>query len=341
MPIVLGVTGYLASGKDTVADYLQNELGFLHISLSDILREDLKKMGKEVTRKNLQELGNDIRTNYGGGILAERALGRRLPDKNYVITSIGRVDEVESLQKNPNFKLIFVTAPQRKRFEWISKRQREEDPQTFKEFVKHEQKESRGGGAQYREFDNLKKIANIVINNDSTIDNFHKKVNRLVKNVDKRPAWDNYFFGIMEAVAKRATCDRGKTASLIVKDNMILATGYVGAPRGLPSCDEIGHLMEETIHADGVARGHCVRTTHAEQNAIAQAARHGVSIDGAKMYMKMAPCLHCAKMLINSGIVEVICQKGYHAGNTAEQFLRDAGIKITIRNKEIVKYSKQ
>ena len=341
MTIILGVTGYLASGKDTVADYLRNELGFLHISLSDILREDLKNMGKEVTRTSLQELGNEIRTKFGGGILAERALGRRLPNKNYVITSIGRVDEVKALKKNPNFKLIFVTAPQKKRFEWIQKRQREEDPQTFKEFIKHEQKESRGGGAQYREFDNLKKISDIIINNNSTIENFHKKINRLAKDVDKRPNWDDYFFGIMEAVAKRATCDRGKTAALIVRDNMILATGYVGAPRGLPSCDEIGHLMEETIHADGVARGHCVRTTHAEQNAIAQAAKHGIRIEGAKMYTKMAPCLHCAKMIINSGIVEVICQKGYHAGNIAEQFLRESGIKIIIKDKEVVKYSKQ
>lgn len=161
------------------------------------------------------------------------------------------------------------------------------------------------------------------------------------KSEHKRPNWDEYFFGIIDAIAKRATCDRGRTACVIVRDNMILATGYVGAPKGLPSCDEVGHLMEYTIHSDGVKRGHCVRTTHAEQNAIAQAAKHGVAIDGAKMYTKMAPCLHCAKMIINSGISEVVCLKGYHAGATAEQFLRDAGVKITIIDKKAEEYENQ
>ena len=158
------------------------------------------------------------------------------------------------------------------------------------------------------------------------------------KEKHKRPNWDEYFFGIIDAISKRATCDRGRTAAIIVRDNMILATGYVGAPKGLPSCDEIGHLFEETIHTDGVKRKHCVRTTHAEQNAIAQAAKHGVSIDKAKMYMKMAPCLHCAKMIINSGIKEITCMKGYAAGAVAEQFLKDAGVKIKIVDKTPEKY---
>ena len=111
MAIILGVTGYLASGKDTVADYLIKEKGFHHISFSDILREDLKRMGKPITRESLQELGNELRTKFGGHILAERSIGRLDYEKNYVITSIGRVDEIDFLRRIKGFKLIFTDAP--------------------------------------------------------------------------------------------------------------------------------------------------------------------------------------------------------------------------------------
>lgn len=341
MSNILGVTGYLASGKDTVADYLIKEKGFHHISLSDILREDLRRMGKPVTRETLQELGNELRTKYGGHILAERAIGRLDQEKNYVITSIGRVDEIYYLRKIKGFKLIFTDAPQKKRFEWMSKRKREEDPKTFKEFLAHEKKESKGGGAQYREFENTKKKADIILNNNSTIEELKKKVDKILKDINLRPGWDDYFFGIMDAVSKRATCDRGKAAAIIVKDKMVLATGYVGAPKGLPQCDEIGHLMEKTLHEDGTEKWHCVRTTHAEQNAIAQAAKHGVSIDGATIYVKFTPCLHCAKMIINSGIKEVKCRTLYHAGSTSLKFLKQAGIKVTIVENKVEQYAKQ
>jgi dCMP deaminase len=298
-------------------------------------------MGKPITRQNLQELGSDMRTQLGDNILAERTVGRITPDTNYVITSIGTVGEIEFLRKHTGFKLIFTDAPQRKRFEWIHARRREEDPQTWKDFLEHEKKESKGGGAKYREFDNTRKKADIILNNNSTIEDLKKKVDKIIKDVDLRPDWDNYFFGIMDAVSQRATCDRGKTAAIIVKNKMLVATGYVGAPRGLAQCDEVGHLMEKTLHDDGVERWHCVRTTHAEQNAIAQAARHGISIEGATIYMKLAPCLSCAKMIINSGIKEIKCRKQYHAGGSAIEFIKKAGIKITVIENTVEKYANQ
>lgn len=338
MGMIIGVTGHLSSGKDTVANYLQQELGFLHISLSDILREDLKRRKIPLTRENLQDEGNYIREKYGGGILAERALGKRLPGKNYVITSIGRVDEINVLKKHPEFKLIFVTAHAKKRFEWMKKRNREQDPQTYKEFLKHEKKESKGGGAKFRELDNCMKASNIIVKNSGTINELNKKVNKLIKDIDLRPDWDEYFFGIMDAVSRRATCDRGKAASIIVKDKMILATGYVGAPAGLKHCDEVGHLMEKTKHTDGVERWHCVRTTHAEQNAIAQAAKHGISIKDSTIYVGMEPCLSCAKMIINSGIKKVVCKRRYHAANESRIFLKEAGIKLIVKEKKVESY---
>ena len=93
-----------------------------------------------------------------------------------------------------------------------------------------------------------------------------------------RPSWDQYFIDMMDTVATRATCDRGKSGCIIVKDRRIISTGYVGSPPGLAHCDDVGHLMKQVIDDDGTTRQHCMRTIHAEQNAICQAAKHGISL---------------------------------------------------------------
>ena len=126
----------------------------------------------------------------------------------------------------------------------------------------------------------------------------HQQKNHL----DARPDWDEYFLGIIQEVAKRATCDRGKAGCIIVKDKRILATGYVGSPVGQPHCDESGHMMRDVVSPDGSISKHCIRTIHAEQNAICQAARFGIPLEGSTLYCKMEPCFTCAKMIVNCGI---------------------------------------
>lgn len=145
-----------------------------------------------------------------------------------------------------------------------------------------------------------------------------------------RPDWDDYFLEIMETVAKRANCDRGRVAAVIVKDRRIIATGYVGAPAGLPTCDEVGHLIKVVYDERGGRHKHCVRTTHAEANAIAQAARYGTSIDGGTIYTQMAPCLDCTKLLINAGIRRVVCRRRYHADHDSLRFLEEAGVELVV-----------
>lgn len=108
-----------------------------------------------------------------------------------------------------------------------------------------------------------------------------------------RASWDEYFMNIAREVSTRSTCDRKFVGAVIVRDKSILATGYNGSVRGLPHCDEDGHLMED---------GHCVRTVHAEANAIVQAARHGVRIDGATVYVTASPCWGCFRLVANAGI---------------------------------------
>jgi dCMP deaminase len=141
-----------------------------------------------------------------------------------------------------------------------------------------------------------------------------------------RPTWDEYFMEVCHAVAKRATCDRGLSGCVIAKDKQILVTGYVGSPKGLPHCDEVGHQMKTTTHEDGHQSQHCVRTAHAEQNAIVQAAKLGIAIDKGTLYCKMTPCAVCAKMIINSGIVKVVCEKKYHAGIESEEMFKQAAV---------------
>ena len=119
-------------------------------------------------------------------------------------------------------------------------------------------------------------------------------------------------------VAERGTCDRAHVGAIIVRDRRILTTGYNGSPAGLPHCDDVGHLIVD---------GHCVRTLHAEQNAIIQAAYHGVSVRDGTIYVTHQPCLTCAKMIINAGIKRV-AYAGEYPDNIARQFLAEAGVSL-------------
>ena len=137
-----------------------------------------------------------------------------------------------------------------------------------------------------------------------------------------RPSWDEYFMDIARQVAKRSTCPRAAVGSVIVKDRRILTTGYNGAPMGLPHCLEIGCLIVE---------GHCLRALHAEQNAIIQAALHGVSVKDGTVYVTHQPCLNCAKMIINAGIVRVV-YGGDYPDARARAFLSEAGVALVHLN---------
>ena len=134
----------------------------------------------------------------------------------------------------------------------------------------------------------------------------------------QRPSWDQYFMRIAVEVAKRSTCNRAQVGAIIVRDKRILTTGYNGSPAGLPHCTEVGCL---------IVGDHCVRTLHAEQNAIIQAALHGVSVAGGTIYVTHQPCLTCAKMIINAGIQRVVHQGGY-PDELAVSFLEQAGVDL-------------
>ena len=134
----------------------------------------------------------------------------------------------------------------------------------------------------------------------------------------KRVKWDEYFMQIALQVSTRSTCDRKRVGAVIVRDRTILSTGYNGSIRGLAHCDDKGHLMDN---------GHCVRTVHAEANAIAQAAKHGVNVNNSSVYITASPCWTCFKLLANSGINEIVYGEFYQDERIFEN-ARLANIKL-------------
>ena len=133
-----------------------------------------------------------------------------------------------------------------------------------------------------------------------------------------RVSWDRYFMNLAREAATRSTCPRKSVGAIVVRDKAILATGYNGSIRGLEHCTEIGCLMDN---------GHCVRTVHAEANAILQAARHGPSVDGASIYVTASPCWDCFKLIANAGISRVLYGEFYR-DERIKEFAREAGIEL-------------
>ena len=134
-----------------------------------------------------------------------------------------------------------------------------------------------------------------------------------------RVSWDAYFLQIAEKVSSRATCDRLHVGAVIVKNKNILSTGYNGSISGTPHCDDAGHLL---------VGGHCVRTVHAEANAIVQAARNGVCVDGATIYATFLPCWNCFKLIINAGIKRIVYGSEYRPDEKTVSHAKMVGVEL-------------
>ena len=145
--------------------------------------------------------------------------------------------------------------------------------------------------------------------------------------MSERPSWHQYFLTITRQVAERSTCTRAKVGAVIVRDKNILATGYNGSPAGLPHCTEVGCLIYTSRTPSGETEENCFRTIHAEINAIAQAAKNGASIRDADIYITHTPCIHCLKVLINTGIRRIFYEREYKRA-TIEELLRGGNIEM-------------
>jgi len=142
-----------------------------------------------------------------------------------------------------------------------------------------------------------------------------------MKAKNTRPSWDEYFLQIADLVSTRSTCDRLHVGAILVRNRMIVSSGYNGAPRKTQQCDEVGCR---------IVNDHCVRTVHAEVNSVIQAAFHGISTEGTTLYTKYFPCEHCVKVLINAGVKEIVYSKEYENSDQTftRKMLKEAGVTL-------------
>ena len=337
--IIIGITGKSGSGKGTVAQYFI-EKGFKHYSVSGYLTQELKKHKQVVNRDTLIAYANKLRKKYGGGYIVEELVkNAKVTNSNCVIESIRNLAEISSLKNIGYFYLINVSADSKVRYERTVNRGGVKDKVTFAKFMGQEKKEARAKNEHEQELDKCIQKADFIIDNNRTTRELFGQIEAVLEKIlYTRPTWDEYFLEISEVVGKRSTCNRGRTSCVIARDKQLLVTGYSGAPAGLPHCDEVGHLLKKTVHENGEVTEHCVRTVHAEQNAICQAAKLGISINGGTIYVLMTPCRTCAMLIINCGIKRVYCAKRYHTAGETEEMFKTAGVELVYKSTDVLKY---
>jgi len=274
--------------------------------------------------------GNELRERFGPGILAERIVQKVEADRNYVIDSIRNPAEVIALRRAPGgFKLLLVEAPLEVRFERARDRQREGDPITLSDFQALDVREAVGNAAS-QNLDQVEQLADATLTNDGSFEDLQQKTDAAVSGLlssASRPNWDQYFMDIARVVASRSNCMKRKVAAIIVRDKRVISTGYNGTPRGAVNCNEGGCPRCNGMAVSGTALDECL-CSHGEENEIVQASYHGVSLKDATIYSTFAPCLMCAKMIINSGIREVIYNMDYPLNDSAFNLFTQTGVKV-------------
>jgi dCMP deaminase len=325
--MIIGLTGRNGSGKTAVADYLRSR-GFEYYSLSDEIRREIRNRGLEIARDILIEVGNELRSRFGPGVLAERILRALESDHNYVVDSIRNPSEVEVLRRRKDFTLLAVEADQERRFERSRSRGREKAAQTLERFIQEETRELDSNDPASQQLNETQRKADLVVSNNGTLEELHRKLDESLPPLMSRfsrPDWDEYFMSIAKVVAMRSNCMKRKVAAIIVKDRRVISTGYNGTPRGAKNCNEGGCPRCNSMAESGTALEECL-CCHGEENAITQAAYHGTSLKGSTLYTTFAPCLLCTKMIINSGIVEVVYNRDYPLNESALSLLNECGV---------------
>ncbi|HXX49284.1 MAG TPA: deaminase, partial [Myxococcota bacterium] len=299
----VGVAGPNAAGKGEVVRLLERR-SFYRTSLSDVIRADLAREGKEPTRENMIERGRALRERFGPAVLAERAQ-RALPsDRNHVIDSIRHPAEVEALRAGADFLLLWIEAPPQLRFERSRARGRAGDAEDFARFEALEARELASGDAAAQQLLAVREMADVLVANDGSLQELEAKLEDALRGrlfFRERPSWDEYFMSIARVVASRSNCIKRKVGSVIALDRRIISTGYNGTPRGIRNCNEGGCPRCAGAAEAGTRLDECL-CSHAEENAITQSAYHGVSVRGGTVYTTFCPCLICTKMIINAGL---------------------------------------
>lgn len=335
--MIVGVTGYFGAGKDTVAALLEKR-SFSHISLSDMIREEIRRRGETITIPRMTEVGNELRRERGPQVLAEMALDQIDPTKNHVITSIRSPGEVAALRRRADFVLVFVDASLPARFERTRKRARAGDAKTLAEFKAHETAQMKSGDPAAQQLRACRDAADLILMNNGAVEALEKRIAPLLQRIVRefmppRPAWNEYFMSIAEVTATRSNCLKRRIGALIVKDKQIVSTGYNGTPKGIKNCDEGGCPRCAGFGESGRNVDECL-CVHAEENAIVQAACNGISIQGSTLYSTLCPCSYCAKSIINAGIKCVVYRDRYVMDDVTTRLFREAGLELIALEKK-------
>jgi Deoxycytidylate deaminase len=346
--IIIGITGTIGAGKGTVVNALKAK-GFKHFSAREFISQQIVKQSLPVNRDTMTQVANALRVEHSPEYIISQLYEQAFQSKeNCVIESVRNTYEIDFLKSKENFFLLAVDADIELRYKRIKLRKSQTDMVSFAIFASNEKREWNNTEDTKQKLKACIESADYSLTNNGTIEELNQKVDKILASIEKkvqkkdfRPSWDEYFLEIVDTVAKRATCDRGRSGCVIVKDKQILVSGYVGSPKGLPHCDQIGHLFKKMIDEDGNISNHCVRTVHAEQNAICQAAKRGIALNGSTLYCTMTPCHTCAMMIINCGIERVVCKQKYHSGQESEEIFAQAGIKLDFACTAVLKYNKQ
>ena len=327
--MILGLSGTNGAGKGEALRYLEAR-SFYPLSLSDAIRETLRERGLEETRERMIEAGNAIREAEGPGGLAERIARQMRPDRNYVVDSIRHPQEVAVLrERGDHFRLLWIDAPEEVRLSRILARSRSGDPETLEELQQLEGRELAGPDPGAQQLLAVRELADFRVDNESDLEALHAKIQGILERsyFFERPGWDEYFMSIARVVASRSNCVKRKVAAVITRDRRVISTGYNGTPRGVTNCNEGGCPRCNSFAAGGTRLEECL-CSHGEENAITQAAYHGVNVRGGTMYTTFSPCLTCTKLIINAGLVEVVYNSDYPLGGVALDLLAEAGVKV-------------
>jgi dCMP deaminase len=327
--MIFGIAGPNGAGKGEVVRYL-SERSFASLSLSDVIREELARKGEAESRERMIALGTELREVGGVAVLAERAIAMLKPGMNYAIDSIRHPAEVAALRASgQSFQLLWVDASIETRLARILERGRPGDPRTASDLERLEAKELGSDDPSSQQLLAVRDLADFRLDNGGALELLYAQIHTVFEQnlFFERPSWDDYFMSIAETVASRSNCVKRKVAAVVTRDRRIISTGYNGTPRGTRNCNEGGCPRCNGLSPGGTQLDEC-RCSHGEENAISQAAYHGVSLKGGSIYTTFSPCLQCTKLIINSGLVEVIYNTAYPLGGSSLDLLREGGVSV-------------
>lgn len=305
----------MATGKGEISRILEKR-GFSYTSLSDVVREKADEQNMQKSRENLQNIGNELRKKHGASYFAKciREKISKSSKKKWIIDGIRNPSEVNELEKLENFHLLGTTSDTETIVKRIISRNRKGDTLTKDDIIKKLNIEK--GIGQPEDGQQVQKCLSMVkflIINEGNKKELEEKLNHFLGLIEgtSRPAFDEVFMGIAYKWAERSTCLRRKVGAVIAKESQQLTAGYNGAPRGMKHCIELGGCLREKLKIPSGQRHEICRGTHAEQNAITQAAKFGINIKGGTLYCNTHPCVICTKMIINAGITKVVYDSDY------------------------------